>query len=547
MKKRLVVAAIAGMCVISLATEAKGFDPEDSAKYFNWFNLDPQQDNIPGISTDRAYQNLLKNKTSTMVIVAVIDGGVDINHEDLKDKIWTNEDEIPDNGIDDDHNGFIDDVHGWNFIGGKDGQDIDQENYEITRIYREYKPVFGNKEKKDISKEDLDKFNLYEAAKKTYFEKYTKAANEWMFIQKFEENFNKADSIAKELLNKNDYDVDDLKSLDAVGNADALKAKAMLLSLYEKGFSKGVLDKYEKYVGTKVNYHFNLNFNPRKIVGDDPYDINDSIYGNNDVTGPDPNHGTFVSGIIAADRFNNTGMQGIADNVKIMSVRTVPDGDERDKDVANAIKYAVRNGAQVINMSFGKDLSPQKEFVDEALRFAAAHDVLLVHAAGNENQNTDKSPRYPTNLDADNNVINSNWLSIGASTINKDETLTGVFSNYGRKSVDIFAPGVDIYSLQPDNKYDIQDGTSYASPMVAGTAALIKSYYPELTAGQIKAIILSSGTDYSALRVVVPHDSDTKKQKKEKFRKLSVTGDVLNVYRALELAEKYSQSVTTTK
>ncbi|NJK84921.1 MAG: S8 family serine peptidase [Bacteroidales bacterium] len=286
----------------------------------------------------------------------------------------------------------------------------------------------------------------------------------------------------------------------------------------------------------EFNYHYNIDFNPRNIVNDDPENANDSIYGNSDVVATDPSHGTFVSGIIAADRDNGIGMKGIADNVRIMAIRAVPDGDERDKDVANAIIYAVNNGASVINMSFGKDVSPQKHMVDKALKYAESKDVVLVHAAGNESQNTDKSPRYPMNF-IGKDPINSKWLSIGASSIDANESLPGEFSNYGKKTVDIFAPGVNIYSLQPKNEYDIQDGTSYASPMVAGTAALLKSYYPSLSAQQIKEIILSSHNDvFKQLKVNVP--SSGKKTKKGSFNKLSATGGLLNVYQAVKLAEE---------
>lgn len=508
---------------------------KDTTKYFNWFNLDPEKDSIPGISTERAYSELLKGKESTPVIVAVIDGGVDINHEDLKGKIWVNDDEIPGNGIDDDKNGFIDDVNGWNFIGGSDGTNVNQETYEITRIYRKYKDRYDNV--KSVPKEEKETFELYKKAKKAYFEKYEKAKSEMEFIRKFEENYNKVDSLAIDILKKKDYNKDDLVNLDPSGSQEATIVKSVLLTLYESGFSREDFIEYKEYIETKFNYHFNVDFNPRGIVGDDPDNRMDSIYGNNDIVASTPEHGTFVSGVIAADRDNNLGMKGIADNVKIMAIRAVPDGDERDKDVANAIIYAVNNGAQVINMSFGKDLSPQKELVDRALKYAESKDVILVHAAGNESLNTDKSPKYPQNL-KDNLQINSKWLTIGASSIENGEELTGSFSNYGKKTVDVFAPGVDVYSLQPENKYDIMDGTSFAAPMVAGVAALLKSYYPSLSASEIKEIILASYTDYKDVKVNLPSKDSDKKVKKSKFGKLSATGGIINVYKAVQLAEK---------
>ena len=276
-------------------------------------------------------------------------------------------------------------------------------------------------------------------------------------------------------------------------------------------------------------------------MGVDPEEPNDSIYGNNDVIASTPDHGTFVSGIIAGNRYNGIGMKGIADNVRIMTIRAVPDGDERDKDVANAIKYAVNNGAKIINMSFGKDFSPQKNQVDKAIKYAADNDVLIVHAAGNEGENTDNKPRYPYVWNKDKQKITDLWINVGATSKVMDDSFVGEFSNYGRNSVELFAPGVDIYSLEPENTYDVSDGTSFASPMVAGTAALIKSYYPQFTAIQIKDIILSSvSLEYKRQKVLLPFKDEEKKPKRAKVRfgKLSSTGGLLNVYNALQLCEQ---------
>lgn len=513
--------------------------PGDSTEFYNWFNLDMKKDGIPGISADLAYETLLKGKQSATVIVAVIDGGVDINHEDLQDKIWINEGEIPGNGIDDDNNGYIDDVYGWNFLGGTNGENIKHETYEVTRIYRKYQDRFSSSDTNTLSGEGLNLFNMYKKAKGIYYEKLNNAKNEMSFIQKFETNYFKADSTIKSNLNKDTFSIDELKVFDTSDNREFALAKLMMLSLNENNFKIESIKKYKEHLDTKINYHFNTNFNPRHIVNDNPEDPNDTIYGNNDVIANTPEHGTFVSGIIAGNRYNNMGMKGIADNVKIMVIRAVPDGDERDKDVANAIKYAVNNGAHIINMSFGKDISTGKDLVDEAIKYAAANNVLLVHAAGNESTNTDINPRYPSNRTNDNQPIIAPWMNIGASSKQTDLSFVGRFSNYGSKSVDLFAPGVNVYSLKPDNKYGVLDGTSFASPMAAGTAALLKSYYPHLTAQQLKEIILSSAVRYKKQKVHLPSKGGDKTTKKIKFRRLSSTGGLLNVYKALELCEKY--------
>ena len=541
MKKVLVYITVILLLTGINVFSANAVNREDSSAYYNWFNLDHEVDGIPGISTDKAYNEFLKNKKSATVIVAVIDGGIDINHEDLNGKVWINEDEIPGNGIDDDQNGFVDDVNGWNFLGGADGRNIKYENYEATRIYKKYKDRFSTADTLSLTGKDFELFMLYRKARKVHFDKYNKALNEMALIKKFEENYFMADSIIKSNLNKDTFSIEEIRSFDASDSKEFIIAKSMFLNLNDNGFRMEQLKKYKDRVEVKLNYHFNPNFNPRSVINDNPEDPNDSIYGNNDVIANTPDHGTFVSGIIAGNRDNGIGMKGIANNVKIMPLRAVPDGDERDKDIANAIRYAVNNGAKIINMSFGKDFTPQKELVDEAIRYAAANDVLLLHAAGNESDNTDKKPRYPNVLNVDKERIADAWINVGATSKELDDSFVGDFSNYGRNSVELFAPGVDVYSLQPENKYDVMDGTSFASPMVAGTAALIKSYYPELTAVQIKDIILSSvSTAYKKQKVLLPAKDDEKKPRKTRFGKLSSTGGLLNVYNALQLCEQKS-------
>ena len=514
---------------------------EDSTESYNWFNLDKEMNGIPGISTDKAYNELLKNKKSTSVIVAVIDGGVDINHEDLKGKVWINGDEIPGNGIDDDKNGFIDDINGWNFLGNAGGKNIKYENYEATRIYMKYNEKFSSADTINLAGNDLELFSLYKSAKKVHFEKLNKALYERALIEKFERNYYKADSIIKSNLNKDTFSIEEIKSFETSDSREFIMAKSIFINLNDNGFQMEKLKKYKDRIEVKLNYHFNIDLNARSCIGDDPEDPNDSIYGNNDVIASTPDHGTFVSGIIAGNRYNGIGMKGIADNVRIMTIRAVPDGDERDKDVANAIKYAVNNGAKIINMSFGKDFSPQKNQVDKAIKYAADNDVLIVHAAGNEGENTDNKPRYPYVWNKDKQKITDLWINVGATSKVMDDSFVGEFSNYGRNSVELFAPGVDIYSLEPENTYDVSDGTSFASPMVAGTAALIKSYYPQFTAIQIKDIILSSvSLEYKRQKVLLPFKDEEKKPKRAKVRfgKLSSTGGLLNVYNALQLCEQ---------
>ncbi len=537
---KLLAGIILSVFSININAQSKNNANEKNTtnKYYNWHNLDAKTNHIQGISTDIAYEKLLKDKPMKRVVVAVIDGGVDINHEDLAGKIWVNEGEIPKNGLDDDNNGFIDDINGWNFIGGKDGTNIKLETAEITRLYVKFIEKFDGIKKASLSGKKLAEYQYLEKAKIKYLEKANKTKNDYDDISGFASIFKEADSTIISILNKPDYTLNDIKSINPGIDKRLSSIKDLLYGIYKRGYNRNQFNSYYEYLDKKTNYQYNTDFNPRTIVGDNPELWNDIPYGNNDVIGNTPEHGTFVAGIIAANRHNDIGMKGIADSVKIMVIRTVPDGDERDKDVANAIIYAVNNGAQILNLSFGKDFSPQKNFVDNALKYAASKDVLIIHAAGNDSENNDTVERFPNNYDSTGNTIMRNWMNIGASYKKKNKTLTASFSNYGKKTVEFFAPGENIYSTQPANKYSVMDGTSFSAPMTAGAAALIKSVYPLLTASQIKEILINSAVKYPRLKVYLPSQHE-KKRKKVRFGDLSVTGGLLNVYKALEMTEKY--------
>lgn len=500
----------------------------------DWFLRDPELDSLLGVSSERAYETLLKGQPSRTVIVAVIDSGIDIEHEDLKTVIWTNEKEIPGNGIDDDHNGYVDDVHGWNFIGGKNGN-VDADTYELTREYVRLHAKYGTVEESKVNKKQKAEYETYQQIK-TKFEKL-KAKNEQQYklYANIYRNINHSIDTIKSIMKVEKLTAEDVQKFETKEPA-LLFAKGFLLSMYR---NMGEGENIEDYVGELkeavdyyeviVKYGYNETFNSREIVGDDITDLYEKSYGNNDVTGPDATHGTHVAGIIAADRTNNLGIKGIANNVKIMAVRAVPNGDERDKDVANAIIYAVDNGAQIINMSFGKSFSPQKEAVDKAVRYAEQKGVLLIHAAGNDGENIDEEKNFPTRIYADGKEA-KNWIEVGASAWGGEE-LVGSFSNYGKKMVAFFAPGVEVYSTVPGSKYKNESGTSMASPSTAGVAALIMSYFPELSATDVKDILMKSTRKFDNLQVQKPGGG------KAKLDQLSITGGLVNAYEAVKLAQ----------
>jgi cell wall-associated protease len=454
LKKSLSVLFIS-FSILSIAQPVEGT--------LNWYNNEDQ-----GMFTEKAYKFLKKKKSKT-VIVGVIDSGVDIEHEDLKGQIWINEGEIAGNGIDDDNNGYIDDVHGWNFLGNEKGEHVNEARLEKTRILAQLSAKYEGIDPNSIDQDE--EFKLYLKVKeeveagRAQFEQY-------------------------------------------MGMIDQLPPDA------------------QEYIRAQMDYNLNVDFDDRSLIGDDQNDFSDTQYGNNDVEGPDALHGTHVSGIIGALRGNDLGGDGVAENVKIMVLRAVPNGDEFDKDIALAVRYAVDNGAMVINMSFGKAYSPHQKEVYEAFKYADEKGVLLIHAAGNDAKDIDVEPNYPTSMYSFQTEPLDHFVTIGASTKNKGAEMVASFSNYGAKGVDVFAPGFEIWNSVPQSEYMNLQGTSMAAPMVAGAAAMLKSYYPSLSMKEIKDALYSSSVKYP---------------KVEGFAAKSVTGGVINIYNAAKVCKKLAK------
>ncbi|GAB3962669.1 S8 family peptidase [Spirosoma harenae] len=523
MKKLLISASACLFSVVALAQETQ------------WY-LQDKTDNKAGISVEKTYRELLKDRKPTPVVVAVIDGGIDTTHEDLRRVLWVNPKEIPGNGKDDDKNGYVDDVHGWNFIGGKDGRNVSYETTEVTRLYVQLKPKYEGKDRKTLKPEEQKEYDLYVKTKAEVEKSQAKYKAEYQGIGQFYAQFSSAVTNLKKMFNVTKLDTLTLrKAADTLSDASLKRpVLGVLRMLQQQGVGDAdivvnELEKYNEQLKSRAEYNYNTDFDARSIVGDNPNDLNQRDYGNADIAGPRPDHGTHVAGIIGGDRSNNLGIRGIADAVQIMGVRAVPDGDERDKDVANAIRYAVDNGAQIINMSFGKDYSPQRKAVEDAERYALSKGVLLVHAAGNDGKDIDTSASYPAARFMDGSAI-PNVITVGASAEPTNAELIASFSNYGKKNVDVFAPGKDIYSTVPGSKYENNSGTSMASPVVAGVAAVLKSYFPKLTYADIKRIILESATPYS-VKVTRPESNDL-----VPFTSLSKTGGVVNLYDAVKMA-----------
>ena len=517
-----------------------------------WPHKDIFSDSIPGMSLAKAY-TFIQNKKGTTVIVGVIDSGIDIEHEDLKNVTWVNEDEVVGNGIDDDKNGYVDDINGWNFLGGEKGQ-ANPEQLELTRIVKKGQVRFEGKSTDSIAEADKADFALYTELKELIDNKIKsaprqieKAARQLEQYQQIKEMIIAANDTIRKVLGDKEMNVENISGI-TLTNQKLMNGKIIIMRVLDSGAtiedtfvdidavianSKEIKDHYSN----QLNAQYNVDFNGR-VAGDDPYDITDTNYGNEYVIGSKDkeDHGTHVSGIIAAQRNNDVGMNGVAHNVKIMALRAVPDGDEYDKDIALAIRYAVDNGAKVVNMSFGKSYSPNAEWVYDAIKYAAEKDVLLVHAAGNSGENLDTAKNFPSDSKDKLTEIADNVISIGAMSRFFDENLPATFSNYGKNNVDVFSPGVEIYSTLPKDTYGPNQGTSMAAPEVAGVAALVRSYYPKLTASQVKHILMDSGIEFHK-EVIKPGTQD----EKVSFDELSVSGRVLNAYNALLLAEKLSK------
>lgn len=534
LKKALL--SLACMACMALPLYAQSLRPLSD----EWQLLDPQKDSVYGTSTNLAYQELLQGKKPHQVVIAVIDSGVDTAQTDLQGHIWTNPGETPGNGVDDDHNGYVDDIHGWNFLGGKDDTSLVKASSELDREYYRLRQKFGSVvDSSQLKKKELPSYRYWLKIKEKRKQDSINNQQNLATVSKGIERFLVLDKMLQAHIGKDTLYLSDVQNFSTENDTLEMAKEIATRVLENSGphaSLEGFLSEGKDYLEGLKRKLAELDKDPnaarRAIVGDDPDNIKDTDYGNNDVSGRFALHATHVSGIITANRHNGKGMDGITNDVVIMSVKAVPDGDERDKDVALAIRYAVDNGAKIINMSFGKGYSPHKNWVDDAVRYAEKHDVLLVHAAGNDGADNDSTPSYPSPFLLKKDKRAPNFITVGASgPDNADGHLAASFSNYGKKTVDLFAPGVDIYSTLPGNKYGTESGTSMATPVVSGIAALVLEYYPTLTAEQLRWVLDHSVTKLDTVQVIQPGSNV-----KVPFSSLCMSGGIVNAYNALKLA-----------
>ncbi len=554
--KKIFIAAVfmSGFGWAFAQNATKELDPMEDKDLMTWYHKSFSSTNTFGVNTEAAYQYLnSKGLKPTKVTVGVLDSGVEVDHPGLVKNIWTNTKEIPGNGIDDDKNGYIDDIHGWNFLGSKKG-DVDVDNMEVTRIVKQYQSVFEGVDSKQNKANQVNmpkEFAMYMEAKQIFNEKSIENRRNYMFFEKVS---TLVPTMVK-ILDGKDLTSETLRGFRPTTQDEAIAAEFLGRVLQDPEVGGKSAVKVEEYLnklmkdalaqyGPAATKQYNLDFDPRaELVGDNYSDYSERFYGNNNYEGPDAQHGTHVAGIIAGYPQGKEVQYGVANKVaNIMSVRVVPNGDERDKDVANAIRYAVDNGAKILNMSFGKPVSPGVEHVWDAVKYAESKRVLLIKAAGNENEDLAEHPAYPTNFKtkADESPFVNNMIVVGAST-NDNGNLKADFSNFNRKMVTLFAPGDKIYSTVPDGKYEYLQGTSMASPVVAGAAAVLLSYMPTLTPAQIiESLVRTSNRS----QISVPAGD----KQNMKFDMLSQSGGVIDLERAAEYAyENFYKKSTPTK
>jgi len=517
----------------------------------NWHWKDYKKDTVHGISLYQAYEFLSKTeKKSTPIIVAILDGGIDTNHLELKNKLWVNQKEIPNNGIDDDNNGFVDDIHGWNFLGGKDGRNIDKAADEKSRIYHTYKSQFESITDSTRLKTALQKklYQTWKQAAAALAFSNQDAAN-LQYIKMARNALQRLGKVISREMNDSNFTIQNLETFQPVGRITLEAKMAYIKSVQIIGIEKEtpyaeMMDDLNEYIEGKEKSSMAKLTPPEniraEIIKDHYEDLFDNHYGNNDIMGPNSKHGTHVAGLVASIPDSDWQISKLYPSIQIMGVRVVPDGDEYDKDIALGIRYAVDNGAKIINMSFGKSFSPEQPWVDSAIRYAAKKDVLLIHSAGNEFYDLDNIQVYPNPYSSTFQDTAKNVLTVAASSdLFINGSLLTDFSNFGPKIVDVLSPGNKIYSTFPGaTNHGYLQGTSMSAPIVSHIAALIRSYYPPLTAIEVKKIIMQS-----VWKPVNHNESFSIPQKVEnkKLQEIAFAGGIVNAANALIMANEYIQ------
>jgi len=514
----------------------------------NWWKIDYGQDSLASISWNKGLKYAYKtnNYPKKQIKVAILDTDFDLNHNMLLDLIAINKDEISRNNKDDNQNGFVDDYAGWNFLGIKNKDSaLAHVLMEETRILRK----FDSLSYQTLKKRNKIPFKYIEV--KSSFDSIVKSLqrdiNPYINI---EENY----TYVMDTLRKLIPDKISLSSLtDYKTQNDTIMGYVNFAKYYyENDFPYDEFIDYLKLKKLSLDICMNLSYDNRMLLQDKPNNLRDKNYGN-PIFGKNIqllSHGTTVSGVIAhalLDSSNTKNKNTIPNYpIKILPITFTGIGDFTDKDFYLGFKYAISNGANIINISQGKTFSMTPKILFKALKLAKRRNVLVVMSAGNQAMSLDENWRFPQSISKLYEKNFSNVLIVGASSKKLNKNLLDEDSNYGLKSIDIFAPGEDIPTTLPNNEFTTKSGTSFAAPIVTNVAALLWSHYPKLKASEIKKIIMQSGAEYDGL-VNVPCDLEKNQfcknnPQKQKFNLLSRSGKIINALNALKLAEKLTSN-----
>lgn len=562
----LALSLFANMTYAQLLKNGSSNDKKQSD--LDWFNCSFDKDGIYGAEVNKAYDFLKDKKIKKRPVVAIIGTGLDIEHEDLKDAIWKNPKEKKINGKDNDKNGYIDDIHGWNFLGGKDGtvmeKTMEEGDREFIRLFdkgygkyfydgENFYQMINDKKTKVPAPDNMNEYRYY--VNRVLSE--SRIAGSYggyqlsYLIRDYGKHFDRmmrAKYPNQELTQKEFGICYDPKA----AKRDSLSEVAFMI--YIMGFTVSQTDSWDvvhnaiksgdQITMAKEEYEKAMqqygNDGRKEIVGDNYLDLNDYKYGNNVLLTSDAFAGTMLGGIIAANRENDWGMNGIMDKAELMTLRVkANEGEPYLKDVVLAIRYAVDNHADIIMLPQQATLYPdnQKKWVDEALKYAESKGVLVVVPTREYSVDMAKMEFYPNRWMTGEKEL-TNLMIVASSDKNGNPSMS---SNYGAKEVDLFAPGTDVYSSYTGDTYQKASGAGLAAAATVGVAALIKAYYPELSGSQIRNLLIKSVTSRADAEVEKGiRVKDRVTQDLFLFGDLCLSKGILNAYNAVIAADKMS-------
>ena len=498
-KRRCFISGIMLLLVSTMSAQTAADDV-----YAGWYKT--WNDSLKGANITAAQQYLHshKAKKKRTVVVGIIDSGADTECLALKRALWTNAKEKI-NGKDDDHNGYVDDVHGWNFLGTKDGKfnmtSAGTEEYrQFKRLYPKYKNVKSREEVADSNRKEYAYYMAMRRKAKinSYLMFYEVAARKQKLMGEMDDMLKRA---------KLDVDTLTMGGMLNTEVADTLVKDTFVKLIMADLYKNPMTTRWDDYVkkqradfalmGKRI-YSIEHDKDKRLLMGDNQEDATDRFYGNNMLNIEGMEHGNFVASVVAGNVVDDSRYSGVCVDARVMPVRVCPEGDEYDKDVATGIIYAVDNGAKIINLSLGKYTSPHPEMVNEAIAYAGKHDVLVIGAAGNNHLNIDSIAYFPAAVDAKGQTLD-NFIRVGGTAMDGSRSS---ISNYGDHKVDIYAPGEYISGVYPGNKKDFANGTSVATPVVSGIAAMLRTYFPKLKATQLKRVLIETAREQNGLKLV---------------------------------------------